>query len=182
MYANLPLMHAGLGLVRLVRGLRDAEVDHLHRALPRDQDVVGADVAVNQVQRLARLGSVQLVREGQALARPRRSSARTARNGSGPLQLVRALALSTRRFGPSMYSIARKYSPSAWPKSKICTMFGWLSCGGEPAPRRGTSRRSCGSSARCGRMRLTHQRLLEAAGACGLARGTPRPCRPWRAS
>jgi hypothetical protein len=31
----------------------DAEVDHLHRALERDQDVLRRDVAMNDVQRLA---------------------------------------------------------------------------------------------------------------------------------
>ena len=51
MYANLPLM-TPFFLAHVARA-RDAEVDDLHHAVPRDQDVLRRDVAVHDAERLA---------------------------------------------------------------------------------------------------------------------------------
>ena len=47
--AELALEDASLGLGRLAHRLGDAEVHQLHLSLERDEDVLGADVAVDQV-------------------------------------------------------------------------------------------------------------------------------------
>ena len=52
-YASLPLNTPARRLRRRVGRLRDAEVDELHLAVVRDDDVVRADVAVHDVERLA---------------------------------------------------------------------------------------------------------------------------------
>ena len=52
------------------------------------------------------------------------SAAALAKGDSGTRNAIGPSFASTRRFGPSMYSIAMKYIPSASPSSKICTTFG----------------------------------------------------------
>ncbi|MGC4118596.1 MAG: hypothetical protein QM765_29370 [Myxococcales bacterium] len=76
-----------------------------------------------------------------------------------------------RRLSPSMYSMAMKYAPSSSPKSKTCTMFGWLSW----AASRASSRNICTkrtSSMNCGRMRLITTCLENPAGPSARARNT----------
>jgi hypothetical protein len=65
--AELALEDAGLGLLALARRLGDAEVDQLHLALEGDEDVLRADVAVDQVEVAAALVAL-VVRVVQALA------------------------------------------------------------------------------------------------------------------
>jgi hypothetical protein len=52
MYANLPLMTPSSSWTSRAR---DAEVDDLHRAVPRQEDVLRGDVAVDDAERLAEL-------------------------------------------------------------------------------------------------------------------------------
>src|SRR5712692_3543516 len=66
---NLPLEGPDLGLGTDARGLGDAKVDHLHRAVAREENVLRADVAMNQVQRRAGLRIAELVGVSKALTR-----------------------------------------------------------------------------------------------------------------
>ena len=73
--AELALEDAGLGLGALARRLRDTEVDELDLTLERDEDVLRADVAVDEVQLLAALVAL-VVRVVEALAHLHRHEAR----------------------------------------------------------------------------------------------------------
>jgi len=64
---ELALEDAGLGLGALAGRLGDAEVDQLHLALERDEDVLRADVAVDEVELAAGLVAL-VVRVVEALA------------------------------------------------------------------------------------------------------------------
>ena len=71
MYSTLPLRPPTCVSLMRPCALRDAEVDHLHRALERDQDVLRRDVAMNDVQRPA-VGVGERVRVSERRGRARR--------------------------------------------------------------------------------------------------------------
>ena len=84
--AVLALDLAALGLGGALHGLGDAEVDELHRALVGHEDVLGADIPVHDVERLA--GAVLLVvGVVQGVADPEHDVKRHA-HGDDPLLLA----------------------------------------------------------------------------------------------
>ena len=81
--AGAPLEHAGLGLERRVARLGDAEVDDLGVAVEGDEDVVRADVAMDEAERAA-VEAAELVRIVERADSASRSTERAMRCGKPP--------------------------------------------------------------------------------------------------
>ena len=164
--ADVPLDDAVLGLRDPPLGLHDAEVEQLHLAARRDQDVAGRDVAVDDAHRagppspslVCAYSSARSVSAGRVQHQRRRqrraAAARCARAARRP------------RSRPRMYSCARKYSSPTLPKSNTGMMLECTSV--EPEVRLVDELRDDGRLARqLGAQPLDHERAAEPLGAEG---------------
>ncbi len=118
---DLPLQDPDLGLVPRDDRLCDPEIDELHLAVVADEDVVGANVAMDDLE-WRPVVVAQSVGVSEAVASvgddPRRD------RGIDALPRLRFSALKRSSGWPSRYSIAMKNEPFPSPTSYDWTTFG----------------------------------------------------------